>query len=97
MSKNNIQQLVDLPGVGEHYMGSYKMLQHQSSIISYLNSLDHNMMSIPFVASENAETMDEMFQGTEEQIERTNAVFLTMPRTRAKCRPLCSLCERVVA
>ena len=25
LSKNNIQQLVDLPGVGEHYMGSYKM------------------------------------------------------------------------
>jgi alcohol oxidase len=22
LSKNNIQQLVDLPGVGEHYMGS---------------------------------------------------------------------------
>ena len=30
LSKNNIQQLVDLPGVGEHYMGPYfKMLQHQ--------------------------------------------------------------------
>ena len=29
LSKNNIQQLVDLPGVGEHYMGSYKMLQLQ--------------------------------------------------------------------
>ena len=23
LSKNSIQQLVDLPGVGEHYMGSY--------------------------------------------------------------------------
>ena len=29
LSKNNIQQLVDLPGVGEHYMGSYKILQRQ--------------------------------------------------------------------
>ena len=29
LSKNNIQQLVDLPGVGEHYMGSYKILQPQ--------------------------------------------------------------------
>ena len=26
LSKNNIQQIIDLPGVGEHYMGSYKML-----------------------------------------------------------------------
>ena len=23
LTRNNIQQLVDLPGVGEHYMGSY--------------------------------------------------------------------------
>ena len=29
LSKNNIQQLVDLPGVGEHYMGSYKMFPRQ--------------------------------------------------------------------
>ena len=29
LSKNNIQQLVDLPGVGENYMGSYKMFQRQ--------------------------------------------------------------------
>ena len=27
LSKNNIQQVVDLPGVGEHFMGSYTMLQ----------------------------------------------------------------------
>ena len=29
LSKNNIQQLVDLPGVGENYMGSYRILQRQ--------------------------------------------------------------------
>jgi alcohol oxidase len=29
LTKNNIQQLVDLPGVGEHYMSSYEMLQLQ--------------------------------------------------------------------
>ena len=29
LSKNNIQQLVELPGVGEHYMGWYQMLQLQ--------------------------------------------------------------------
>ena len=33
---------------------------------------------LPFVASESAETMDEVFQGTEEQLESTNAVILTM-------------------
>ena len=34
--KNNIQQLVELPGVGKHYMGSYKILQCQMTIISFL-------------------------------------------------------------
>ena len=57
------------------------------TIISYFNhwhSLDHNLITLPFVASDNAETMDEVFRGTEEQLERTNGVYLTMHRTRAK-------------
>ena len=39
---------------------------------------------LPFVASENAESMDDVFRGTEEQLERTIAVVLIMNRTRAK-------------
>ena len=54
------------------------------TITSHMNSLDHNLIALPFVASENAETMDEVFRGTEEKLERTNAVILTMHRTRAK-------------
>ena len=66
-------------------MGSYKMLQRQMTIISYLNSLlDHNVVNIPFIASENADTMDEVFRGTEEQLERTNSVVLTIHHARAK-------------
>ena len=53
------------------------------TVISYLDSLDHNVISIPFMASENAETMDEVLRGTEEQLERTTAVVLTMRCTRA--------------
>ena len=50
------------------------------------------------MASEDAETMDEVFHGTEEQLERTNTmVILTMHRTRAKRCPLCSPREEVVA
>ena len=44
------------------------------TIIFYLVLLDHNLITIPFVASENAETTDEVIRGTEEQLERTNAV-----------------------
>ena len=54
------------------------------TIISYLNLLDHNLVALPFLASENAETMDEVFRGTEEQLERTYAVILIMHCTRAK-------------
>ena len=54
------------------------------TIISYLNSLDHNIIALPFMTSENAEMMDEVFWGTDEQIEHMNAVVLTMHRPRAK-------------
>ena len=40
------------------------------------NALDHNMAALSFIASEDAETMDEIFRGTEEQMERTYAAFL---------------------
>ena len=34
------------------------------------------MISLPFVASEDAETLDEVIRGTEEQLERTNFIML---------------------
>ena len=37
LATNNIQQVVDLPGVGEHYMGSYKMFPPQK--LSYLTKI----------------------------------------------------------
>ena len=37
LAKNNIQQVVDLPGVGEHYMGSYKIFPPQK--LSYLTKI----------------------------------------------------------
>ena len=82
LSKNNIQQLVDLPGVGEHYMGSYKNIhvKYTGNHISYRNSPDHNLISLPFVASEDAETLDEVIRGTEEQLERTNAAVSSTGR-----------------
>ena len=35
------------------------------------------MISLPFVASEDAETLDEVIRGTEEQLERTNFIMFT--------------------
>ena len=37
------------------------------------------MIALPFVAREDAETMDEVFWGTEEEIERMCAATLTVP------------------
>ena len=36
------------------------------------------MIALPFVAREDAETMDEVFWGTEEEMERMCAAVLTM-------------------
>ena len=40
------------------------------------NALDHNVAALSFIASEDAETMDEVFRGTEEEMERTYATVL---------------------
>ena len=50
------------------------------TIISYLRLLDHNLISLPFVAREDAETLDIVIRGTEEQLERTNAAVLFIRR-----------------
>ena len=34
LTKNNIHQVVDLPGVGEHYMGSYKIFRARQSYLT---------------------------------------------------------------
>ncbi|KAF9563187.1 alcohol oxidase [Agrocybe pediades] len=49
LEKNNVNVLVDLPGVGENYQ-------------------DHNLIFAPFVATPEADTLDEIFRGTEEEI-----------------------------
>ena len=40
-------------------------------------TLDHNVAALSFFASEDAETMDEVFRGTEEEMERTYAAVLS--------------------
>ncbi|KDR75994.1 hypothetical protein GALMADRAFT_139756 [Galerina marginata CBS 339.88] len=50
LEKNSVQQIVDLPGVGENYM-------------------DHNVIFLPFIATEDADTLDQLFRGSPEEIE----------------------------
>ncbi|EEB91944.1 hypothetical protein MPER_09620, partial [Moniliophthora perniciosa FA553] len=50
LSKCNIEQLVDLPGVGENYN-------------------DHNIVFPPYLTTDKVETLTDIFQGTEEDME----------------------------
>ncbi|TFK36632.1 GMC oxidoreductase-domain-containing protein [Crucibulum laeve] len=50
LKKNNIQQFIDLPGVGENYM-------------------DHNLVFVPYIASDDADTMDVIFRGSEDELQ----------------------------
>ncbi|KAF8972163.1 GMC oxidoreductase-domain-containing protein [Flammula alnicola] len=49
LDQSGVKQLVDLPGVGEHYM-------------------DHNLIFLPFVATEDADTLDQIFRGSKEEV-----------------------------
>ena len=77
LTKNNIEQFVDLPGVGEHYMGSSNYLLQMTTISAQNLLLDHNLVGVPFLASEDAVTMDEVFWGTEEEVKRMYPAALT--------------------
>ena len=47
--------------------------------MSYRNLLlDHTLIAIPYVAAEEVETIDELLQGTEEEIERAYVAVSTM-------------------
>ena len=71
LTRNNIEQFVDLPGVGEHYMGSSTLdftIENSDQ-----NSLDHNLIGVPFLSSDDAVTIDEVSWGTEKEVERMYA------------------------
>ena len=46
--------------------------------LSDLSSLDHNLVGVPFLASEDAVTLDEVNLGTEEEVKCMYATALTM-------------------
>ena len=59
MERNDIKQVVDLPGVGENYSGE---LQNGSRVFgTWLSILilytDHPLIILPFLAKEDADTL----------------------------------------
>lgn len=63
LEKNGIPQLVDLPGVGENYMGTLSWIQPASSETH--EHVDHLVTAPGYHASDDAESMDHIFRGTE--------------------------------
>lgn len=70
LQRNDIVQVVDLPGVGEHYMGKIPILDfiYLSTVFTY-HCLDHNLTSPVYFASEDADTLDSIFRDKEPQLE----------------------------
>jgi choline dehydrogenase-like flavoprotein len=63
LDKSGVEQVVDLPGVGENYQGMSDLTT--SDAWSHLLTLkaDHNTGSFPCVASKEAETLDHLIRG----------------------------------
>lgn len=67
LQRNGIPQVVDLPGVGEHYMGKDILVEFR---IFAEHLLDHGVIGTLFHASENSDTLDVLFRDEEAQLER---------------------------
>lgn len=65
---NHIDQLVDLPGVGEHYMGIYSFFSAIYVMFADWHDADHNLAFSQYRASDEAETIDEVFYGNDEEL-----------------------------
>jgi alcohol oxidase len=77
LKKLAVKCLVDLPGVGEHYMGALiHVVSVVLSLMKVLSFLDHNLQFVPAFASEDADTLDLLFRGTDEDILRESTQSL---------------------
>ena len=68
LEKNGVKQRVDLPGVGENHMGMLCFITHASFLVIF--NADHKGSFLPFVATEDADTLDQLFRGTPEEVAR---------------------------
>lgn len=69
----DIEPLVDLPGVGQNYMGMPLLLQTSQRVDS---AIDHNALFPPYIASDDADTLDVIFRGDEEMVQREPYIFI---------------------
>lgn len=75
LKAHDIQQVVDLPGVGENYLGGFTCSVVQNSCSSF--PTDHNLVILTYHTTQDEVTLDEVFSGTEEIVKRK---LLPVPR-----------------
>jgi len=62
-----VKQLVELPGVGENYQGIVPF-DHDEQFM-YWRFIDHNVVFVPYLADDEAETLDAIFRGEKEELD----------------------------
>lgn len=68
-----IKPLADLPGVGENYQGMFKSSFGYNSLLRSLS--DHTAIIAPYLAGEEAGTMDTLFRGETQVNSEYNAAL----------------------
>ena len=63
-----VKQLVELPGVGENYQG-IASFGHMTEQFIYWGFTDHNVVFVPYLADDEAETLDAIFRGEKEELD----------------------------
>lgn len=70
LEKYGVEQLVELPGVGENYQGK-RLPAKRSSVPDDIHPLDHQVIFPPFLASEESETIDAIVRNEETEFNST--------------------------
>ncbi len=67
LEKHGIEQIVDLPGVGENYHGRIHSLSHILMLTG--SGEDHQVVFPPYLASEESETIDAIVRNEGSEID----------------------------
>lgn len=76
LAKIGVQQVVDLPGVGENYQGSAASRRLWYPFSLGRCNVDHQVMFIPYHASEDSETLDGIIRCDQAELQSACIQFL---------------------
>ncbi|THG95460.1 hypothetical protein EW026_g6199 [Hermanssonia centrifuga] len=74
LQKHGIEQIVDLPGVGENYHGRIHSLSHILMLTG--SGEDHQVVFPPYLASEESETIDAIVRNEGSEIDKWTSQWL---------------------